>query len=139
MVGLKGVAEEDSAMQAVQQVVLDVLAHHAQHGFESSWIAATMNTFEFTLRENNTGAMPRGLVNMLRTSGAWVHEGGDGMFENLKYEERLQALKTKLADGQPVFEGLLQKYLLRCTARKCQPYPSARSRRVFRSVQKRIL
>eukprot|EP01043_Picozoa_sp_COSAG02_P051163 COSAG02_NODE_5352_length_4407_cov_1.788997_1_plen_976_part_00 len=112
MVGLKGVAEEDSAMQAVQQVVLDVLAHHAQHGFESSWIAATMNTFEFTLRENNTGAMPRGLVNMLRTSGAWVHEGGDGMFENLKYEERLQALKTKLADGQPVFEGLLQKYLL---------------------------
>ena len=112
MVGLKGVAEEDSAMQAVQQVVLDVLTHHAQHGFEPSWIAATMNTFEFTLRENNTGSMPRGLVNMLRSSGAWVHEGGDGLFENLKYEDRLQALKTKLADGQPVFQGLLQQYLL---------------------------
>lgn len=112
MIGMKGVAEDDSAMQAVQQVVLDVLAHHAEHGFEPSWIAATMNTFEFTLRENNTGSMPRGLVNMLRSSGAWVHEGGDGLFDNLKYEERLQSLKTKLANGEPVFEELLNKYLL---------------------------
>ena len=112
MVGLKGVAEDDSVMQQVQQVVLDVLAHHAEHGFEDSLLAATMNTFEFTLRENNTGSMPRGLVNMLRSSGAWVHEGGDGMFENLKYEERLQSLKAKLGNGEPVFEQLLQRYLL---------------------------
>lgn len=112
MIGLKGVAEDDSVMQQVQEVVIDVLKHHAEHGFEESLLAATMNTFEFTLRENNTGSMPRGLVNMLRSSGAWVHEGGDGLFENLKYEERLQSLKAKLGSGEPVFEELLQRYLL---------------------------
>ena len=117
MIGMKGVAEEDEAMQSVQQVVLDVLAHHAEHGFEPSLVAATMNTFEFALRENNTGSMPRGLVNMLRSSGAWVHEGGDGLFDTLRYEERLQSLKARLEGGEPVFQTLIQQYLLANTHR----------------------
>jgi Zn-dependent M16 (insulinase) family peptidase len=112
MVGMKGVAEDDGAMAAVQQVVLDVLAHHAAQGFAPSLIASTMNTFEFSLRENNTGAMPRGLASMLRSSGAWVHAGGDGLFATLKYEERLASLKARLESGEPVFERLLQEHLL---------------------------
>src|SRR6266516_280018 len=38
--------------------------------------AQALNTVEFRLRENNTGAFPRGIVFMLRALGSWLHGRG---------------------------------------------------------------
>src|SRR5665213_1037020 len=74
------------------------------------FIEASMNSFEFALRENNTGSFPRGMALMFRTLRGWLH-GGDP-FEALTYEKPLASLKGKLAAKVPVFEELIRKHLV---------------------------
>ncbi len=37
-------------------------------------IEAALNTLEFQLRENNTGAFPRGLAMMVRVMTTWLYD-----------------------------------------------------------------
>jgi Zn-dependent M16 (insulinase) family peptidase len=62
---LKGVFEED--IQKVEELVMSTLKKLAEEGFETEAVEASMNTIEFSLRENNTGSFPRGLSLMLRS------------------------------------------------------------------------
>lgn len=62
-IGLKGVSEED--IQKIEKLILDTLRKLAEEGFNSDAVEASMNTIEFSLRENNTGSFPRGLAMML--------------------------------------------------------------------------
>lgn len=64
-VGLKGVSDSD--IQKVEELVMDTLKKLAGEGFSPEAVEASMNTIEFTLRENNTGSFPRGLSLMLRS------------------------------------------------------------------------
>lgn len=64
-IGLKGVLEDD--IQKVEEVVIATLKKLMEEGFDSDAIEASMNTIEFSLRENNTGSFPRGLSLMLRS------------------------------------------------------------------------
>lgn len=63
--GLKGVSEDD--IPKVEEVILNTLRKLADEGFNSDAVEASMNTIEFSLRENNTGSFPRGLALMLRS------------------------------------------------------------------------
>lgn len=64
-IGLKGVSKED--IQKVEDLVMDTLKSLAETGFDTDAVEASMNTIEFSLRENNTGSSPRGLVLMLQS------------------------------------------------------------------------
>lgn len=64
-IGLKGVSEED--IQKVEELIMSTLKKLAEEGFETDAVEASMNTIEFSLRENNTGSFPRGLSLMLRS------------------------------------------------------------------------
>lgn len=64
-IGLKGVAQED--ISKVEELVMNTLASLAKDGFTTEALEASMNTIEFSLRENNTGSFPRGLSLMLRS------------------------------------------------------------------------
>lgn len=64
-IGLKGVSEDN--IQKVEELVTDTLSKLAEEGFNSEAVEASMNTIEFSLRENNTGSFPRGLALMLRS------------------------------------------------------------------------
>jgi Zn-dependent M16 (insulinase) family peptidase len=64
-VGLKGVSEDN--IQKVEELVMQTLKNLAEEGFPSEAVEASMNTIEFSLRENNTGSFPRGLSLMLRS------------------------------------------------------------------------
>jgi Zn-dependent M16 (insulinase) family peptidase len=64
-IGLKGVAEED--IPKVEELVFSTLKQLAEDGFSPEAVEASMNTIEFSLRENNTGSFPRGLSLMLRS------------------------------------------------------------------------
>lgn len=63
-IGLKGVLEDD--IQNVEELVVTTLEKLMEEGFDLDAIEASMNTIEFSLRENNTGSFPRGLSLMLR-------------------------------------------------------------------------
>lgn len=64
-IGLKGVSEDD--IPKVEELVMKTLKKLAEEGFDSDAVEASMNTIEFSLRENNTGSFPRGLSLMLRS------------------------------------------------------------------------
>lgn len=63
--GLKGVSEDD--IPKVEELIMSTLKKLAEEGFHSDNVEASMNTIEFSLRENNTGSFPRGLSLMLRS------------------------------------------------------------------------
>jgi Zn-dependent M16 (insulinase) family peptidase len=107
-VGLKGIDEADGPK--VETLVLDTLAALARDGIDPLTVEAALNSFEFGLRENNTGSFPRGMALMFRTMRNWLH-GGDP-FAALTYETPLAALKAKVAAGARVFEDLIQRHLV---------------------------
>jgi Zn-dependent M16 (insulinase) family peptidase len=73
-------------------------------------IAASINTIEFALRENNTGAFPRGIAIMLRALTTWLHD--DDAFKLLAFEAPLADIKNRLANDTRYFEKMIQTHLL---------------------------
>jgi hypothetical protein len=107
-VGMKGVREEN--LPRVEELILNTLQDLADQGFDPETVRAALNSVEFTLRENNTGSMPRGLIVMLRSLATWLYEADPTLL--LRFEEPLEQLKQDLQAGERVFENLIQQYLL---------------------------
>ncbi len=104
--GLKGVDPADA--EKIEKLVLDALAEIAETGFSAEQIEAAVNTFEFTLREQNTGSYPRGMTYMFNALGTWLH-GGDPLAP-LSFEAALSALKAKA--GGDHFKGEIRRLFL---------------------------
>jgi Zn-dependent M16 (insulinase) family peptidase len=113
--GLKGVASADAGK--VEALILHTLTVLAANGIDGATVEASLNTIEFRMREQNTGGFPRGLALMLHTMRPWLH--GLDPFAALAFEAPLRAVKGKLAAGESLFEGLIERHLLanlhRCT------------------------
>ncbi|KAK4284677.1 hypothetical protein QN277_001475 [Acacia crassicarpa] len=110
-IGLKGVSESD--IHKVEELVMNTLRKLAEEGFDTDAVEASMNTIEFSLRENNTGSFPRGLSLMLRSIGKWIYDLNP--FEPLKYEKPLQDLKSRIEkEGtKAVFSPLIEGFILK--------------------------
>lgn len=93
--GMKGIDAADAP--TVEALILETLAQIAQTGFAADQIEAAINTFEFSLRENNTGSYPRGMVYMFNALGPWLHDGDP--LAALHFEEALSTLRAKAAAG----------------------------------------
>ncbi|MCX7977114.1 MAG: hypothetical protein N2646_08575, partial [Bellilinea sp.] len=65
---------------------------------------------EFSLRENNTGSYPRGLVMMLNAVENWVY--GHNPIEALAFEAPLNAIKQRFQAGERFFENLIRQHFL---------------------------
>ena len=111
--GLKGV--DPNNVEQVEKLILDTAANLAINGVDPDNIAAAINTIEFRLRENNTGSFPRGLVVMLRALDFWLYDKDP--LAPLAFEEPLNAIKKRLASGEPYFEHLIEAYLVNNTHR----------------------
>ncbi len=107
-VGLKGVDLND--VGKVEPLILQTLQQLADEGIENDMIEAAVNTIEFSLRENNTGAYPRGLSLMISALNTWLHDRDPLM--PLRYEEPLAALKENLASNNGALQPLIYAYLL---------------------------
>ncbi|KAH9305166.1 hypothetical protein KI387_009570, partial [Taxus chinensis] len=128
-IGLKNVAEDD--IGRVEELIFSTLKKLAHEGFTSEAVEASMNTIEFSLRENNTGSYPRGLSLMLRSMSKWIY--GKDPFEPLKFEKPLETLKARIAQegSTAVFSPLIQKFILDNPHRvtiELQPDPEKASR-----------
>jgi presequence protease len=108
LVGMKGVDEGDG--DKFETLVLSTLKRLADEGIDKATVEASVNTAEFSLRENNTGSFPRGMSLMFRALRSWLY--GRDPFEQLGFEDALGAIKADLAAGKPVFEDLIRTNLL---------------------------
>ncbi|PKA56112.1 Presequence protease 1, chloroplastic/mitochondrial [Apostasia shenzhenica] len=128
-IGLKGVAKDN--IDKVEELIMNTLKSLAEDGFTSEAVEASMNTIEFSLRENNTGSFPRGLSLMLRSIGKWIYDRDP--FEPLKYEKPLQSLKGRIANegSKAVFSPIIERFILNNPHRvivEMQPDPDKASK-----------
>lgn len=106
--GLKGV--EPRRCGEVEALARRTLERLASEGIEAATVESSLNTVEFTLRENNTGSYPRGLSLMLRSLTSWLY-GGDP-FAPLLFAKPLADVRARWASGEPFFEKLVRAWLL---------------------------
>ena len=106
--GLKGV--DPARLPEAEALLLNSLKDIHDRGLDPDAAEAAINTIEFRLRENNTGAYPRGLSLMLRALTTWLH-GGDPLAP-IRFQAPLDALKAKLASQKNVLEDLLREHFL---------------------------
>lgn len=120
--GLKGVKAED--VQKVEELILKTLQDCYEKGFESDHVEATLNTFEFSLREFSEGGGPRGLSLFLGAANGWVH--GRDPLKELCYEEILESVKSEIHSNPRYLPSLIKEYLLDNTHRATvHMYPDA--------------
>ncbi len=105
--GLKGIQPEN--LEKVETLIIETLTRLAREGLDPQTIAASLNTVEFHLREQNTGRFPRGLSLMLGALTTWLYDGSP--LDALAFEAPLKTLKQK-AQGERFFETLIEEYLL---------------------------
>lgn len=106
--GLKGTKARNA--KKIETLIFDTLQDLVTNGIDPDMIAASINTIEFHLRENNTGAFPRGIAIMLRALTTWLHD--DDAFKLLAFEAPLNDIKNRLANNSRYFENMIQTYLL---------------------------
>lgn len=106
--GLKGVRKADTPK--VEALIFDTLRGLITDGIDPDTIAASINTTEFRLREQNFGSFPRGLVILLGALSTWLHDGDP--FAPIAFEAPLNAVKKELAENPRYFESLIQAHLL---------------------------
>jgi Zn-dependent M16 (insulinase) family peptidase len=87
-------------------------------GIDPLTIEAAFNTIEFRLRENNTGAFPRGLLLMLRSLTTWLYDSDPLLL--IPFETPLQSIKTKIRSNKHYFEEMIKHLLLQNPHRTTQ-------------------
>ena len=94
----------------VERLIIDTISGLAENGIDPPTLEAALNTVEFHLRENNTGAFPRGIVFMLRSLRTWLH--GRDPLSPLAFEAPLAAIKAHVAAGERYFENLIRRQFI---------------------------
>ena len=106
--GLKGTRRRHA--KKIEKLIFNTLESLVRDGIDPDMIAASMNTIEFRLRENNTGSYPVGIALMQRVLTTWLYD--EDPFKLLAFESPLYEIKSKLAADPRYFEKLIQTHLL---------------------------
>ena len=100
-------SESDRA-EKFYNLVIDEMKKLVENGIDKTLLQASINLFEFRLREADFGFAPKGLIYGLRILRTWLYDGDATTY--FRYEDDLQAIKDGLNNGY--FEKLLQKYFI---------------------------
>lgn len=111
-IGLKGVDTPNLAK--AEALVFQTMEDLVKNGVSKDDIEAALNTFEFELRENNSGGFPRGLSLWLKSLNAWNYDADP--LELIAFELPLQTLK-KQAREPDYFENMIRKAFIDNTHR----------------------
>ena len=106
--GMKGVSAENA--DKVVLFIQESLKRIAKNGVDPEMIKAAMNSIEFSLRENNSGSYPRGLMLMLSALAFWNYEKDP--IEAISFEAPLNQLKKTIAEDDQFFENLIAEDIL---------------------------
>lgn len=106
-VGMRDVKEAD--LGKVEKLVLETLARLSASPIEQDLIDGAINSLEFALREDDSGAWPRGLEIFLRAMNLWLH--GHSPVDVLAWSEAWNKVKAKFSDETEV-RNWIGKYLI---------------------------
>jgi Zn-dependent M16 (insulinase) family peptidase len=106
--GMRGI--EAANVDRIEALILVTLKRLAEQGIDLPTVEASLNTFEFSLRERNTGSFPRGLALMLHALTYWLH--GRDPLAPLAFEAPLARIKARVAARERYFEDLIARHLL---------------------------
>ena len=107
VLALKGVAPDN--VEKTEALVESILTELSEKGIPKGAVEAALNSFEFALRENNSGSFPRGLALAFEALSGWRY--GEDPIGRLHFEEDLQAIR-KSVEGGNFFEKLIAETLL---------------------------
>jgi Zn-dependent M16 (insulinase) family peptidase len=107
-VGLKNL--DAANVDQAEALILETLTELAEDGIEEDMVEAALNSIEFSLRENNTGSYPRGLILYMRALGTWLYDGDP--LDAIRFEEPLAAVKAGIANDPAYLQQLIRTYLL---------------------------
>ncbi len=107
--GLKGI--NPATAGEIESLILEVLSNLVRNGIDPATIEAAQNTIEFTLRENNTGSYPRGLVIMLRALATWLYDADP--LALVAFEAPLASVKRSITEKRHFFEEMIDRYFLK--------------------------
>jgi Zn-dependent M16 (insulinase) family peptidase len=106
-IGLKDV--EVPNLGKGEALIYQTLEDLVNDGISKDDIEAALNTYEFELRENNSGGFPRGLSLWLKSLNAWIYDSDP--LELIAFEQPLQNLKENAL--QPgFFENMIRESFL---------------------------
>lgn len=91
-----------------RQIVDDILADLAEHGFDEELLQGGIKKLEFLLREEDYGSRPKGLIYNTRMMKNWLH--GADPFESLRQLELFEQLKVDIQQGY--LKQFIQEVLL---------------------------
>ncbi len=114
-IGLRSIAATDG--DKTELLVMDTLAGLYEDGLEQKIIDSAISAMEFSLRENNTGTIPRGLSAMIQSLSTWLYD--EDPLLPLAWEKPLASIKARLATGEKLFENAIKKYFLDNMHRVC--------------------
>lgn len=106
--GMRGI--QPGTDGAVEELILATLANLARDGIDPEMVEAAYNTFEFSLRENNTGSTPRGLSTIMRSLRVWLYDGDP--IAPLAFEGPLTAVRHALDTDPDYLQRFMRQYLL---------------------------
>lgn len=106
--GMRGI--EENKLDQLEELIISSLSTIANNGIDAKTIEASLNTIEFSLRENNTGPYPRGLILMLRSLSTWIYDRDP--IAPIAFQQSLDAIKQKWSDGVLRFENLIETHLI---------------------------
>ncbi|MFC1892035.1 insulinase family protein, partial [Thermodesulfobacteriota bacterium] len=107
--GLKGVDLEES--DRIQNLIIQKLTILSREGIDPHTVDAAMNRLEFSLRENNTGSYPRGLLLMLSALTSWLHD--EDPLSYIIFEAPLKDLKSRIVSNKRFFEEMIEDLFLK--------------------------
>ena len=100
-------SEKDRAEKFYNLVIAE-MKKLVEGGIDKTLLQASINLFEFRLREADFGFAPKGLIYGLRILRTWIYNGDPTIY--FRYENDLKIMKDGLNNGY--FEKLLQKYFI---------------------------
>lgn len=106
--GLKGVKVQ--RLGEVEPLVLESMKAIVREGIDERTRAASLNTIEFRLRENNSGRYPRGLLLLLRALTTWPYGGNP--CDTIAFAAPLERLHRSLQCMPRFFEDMIERMLL---------------------------
>lgn len=112
-VGMRGIVPGTDGQ--VEELILTTLAQLARDGIDPEMVEAAYNTFEFSLRENNTGSYPRGLATILHSLRVWLYDGDP--IATLAFEGPLAAVRRSLDSDPNFLQRMIRDHLLENTHR----------------------
>ena len=94
------------------KIIEDTLMEIIQKGFEKKVLEASLNHFEFKLKEANYGRFPKGLMFGLSAFNSWLYDEKEP-FMYLKFNHEFEFLKKQIETDY--FTEILKEYLLENT------------------------